>query len=782
MKKLLAMLAVLASGCPDVTVDPDETQQGPIVEFDPARSLATKARFIPFPNDLARDPATGKVNLGEQACESPTSKATRENMLNKLDGFGTYQTAMQVSFTAAVDPASLEGNIVMYQLTDQGTPLSPDSATPIPVTVVRVGTTPRFATGDCNAPEMANAVTFVPNVPLRQKSTYFVTLLKGIKDADGKEFTPAYTWGLVASEEPPVVLDDAGNIVSERTPLDPADETQRAQLQSLAMMWQLHAPGLAFYMATPDARPRGHILVGFQFTTQTVTDPLDPMVEGSPASKLASVGILQLQTVTGKFLTIGQTICTAKNETNPTQCFLKLALGGCNPLTTGCAESNFDAGAQACQLLNCAEIGNVLGGGIGTVNYQSQLPNPFDAAKPIQGAWSDPTEPAQQASLILETLVTIPPGTSPMNNGWPVVVFGHGLGSSKEAALAIAGRLAGAKFATVAIDTSAHGSRAVRISDDPALGCKGQCFSGNTPTGTLCETRADCADPEQQTCGNLGVSPSLAPPTPTTAPQCYAPFLSADLAAMRDGIRQTVLDHQRVVKAVKACGTSACAGFPVNANRVYYLGMSLGANIGVLSAAMAPDLKTTVLNVGGVGWADILENTETLQIRCSLVNGLIDAGILVGEKWNGTDRGLCTTDAWKAQPGYATFSAIGRWVLDPADGANYASRLATERLLVQEVVGDTVVPNVATDRLAALTGLAQTPLTGDPFDPNNPAPSAAITNAPMTNKFVRYVSDETNVFVHSSLLRPAPTTDPRHGINGTLRLVTDAITFLVNNP
>ena len=66
MKKLLAcLLVVSASGCPDVKVDPDETG-GPMVEFDPARSLATKARFIPFPNDLARDPMTGNVRPVEK--------------------------------------------------------------------------------------------------------------------------------------------------------------------------------------------------------------------------------------------------------------------------------------------------------------------------------------------------------------------------------------------------------------------------------------------------------------------------------------------------------------------------------------------------------------------------------------------------------------------------------------------------------------------------------------------------------------------------------------------
>src|SRR5690606_19786806 len=174
------------------------------------------------------------------------------------------------------------------------------------------------------------------------------------------------------------------------------------------------------------------------------------------ASKLASVGLLQSQSVTGKFGALGSGICTTAGELNQTQCFLKLALGGCSPLTTGCGLNNYQDGAIACALLGCAAIGDVVGGGIATANYQMQLPNPLPDGDPVQGAWSDPLDPEQQGSLILETLVVLPTGVSPNIAGWPTVVFAHPITSSKESALAIAGRLAGAGFATVAIDSSAH--------------------------------------------------------------------------------------------------------------------------------------------------------------------------------------------------------------------------------------------------------------------------------------------------------------------------------------
>ncbi|HEY5920767.1 MAG TPA: hypothetical protein VIV11_03810 [Kofleriaceae bacterium] len=795
MKNLLACLLVVSmSGCPDVSVDPDEVGGGPTVEFDPARSQATKARFIPFPNDLARDPATGKVNLPEQNCETPTSKATRENILNTLDGYGAYQTAMQVTFTEEVDEASLTGNVVMLQLTDNGMPL----ATPamIPVVVARVSKTPRFATPNkCDAADaqLVDAVTFVPGVPLKQKSSYFVALTKGIKAKSGADFGSTYTWALVRSDEQPVTLDDQGNIVSDRTPLDPADPTQRAQMIALAGMWQLHNPGLTAVAASGKAR--ADVIVGFQFTTQTLTDPLDPAIADSPSGKLANNGLLLVSTVTGRFGPYSA-LCGMEATMAPAQCFLKLALGGCSPLTTGCTATHYATGNAICQSFGCQNVGDVQGGGLGQTIYQQPMAtNPLPGGAPIPGPWGDPIKPEAAtwpATSVngrpLETLIVIPNSPAPPD-GYPTIVFGHGLGSSKEALFAIASQFAARGFASVAIDFQSHGGRAVRTSQTEALGCRGRCATAGVfqEPAVACDTVMDCPTPTTDTCGVAGVTPGYVPPSPTSANQCYAPFLSADLATTRDSIRQTVLDLQRLVRAIKSCTpASPCGSLEVDPTRILYTGQSLGSIIGTVAVGTSPDIKTAVLNVGGVGWADILENTQTLPIRCLLVNGLIDAGILTGEKWTGGATGLCTTDEWKTQPGYATFAAIGRWVLDPSDPANFAGRTAQKRVLVQEVVGDMVVPNISTDRQAALMGLTMAE-NGDVYlPPGNTNPSAAITTNPNTNKFLKYTTMPAdsgtgfpgNFFDHPSLLRPSPGTG---GALGTARLQTDAITFLFLN-
>ena len=87
----------------------------------------------------------------------------------------------------------------------------------------------------------------------------------------------------------------------------------------------------------------------------------------------------------------------------------------------------------------------------------------------------------------------------------------------------------------------------------------------------------------------------------------------------------------------------------VDPAHITYAGHSLGAFLGGITVSVATDVRASLLNVGGAGWADFLENTDTLLIRCSVVDGLITAGILMGDKWNPMDpqnptddTGLCT--------------------------------------------------------------------------------------------------------------------------------------------
>lgn len=752
MKKLACLFLILAaSGCPDVKVDPDETDPtklpppGPTVEFDPSNKI------VPFPNNLLLDPTTGKLSLPAQCGETPTAKALREGVLNKLDGFGLYKPSLTVTFTEDVDASSLMGHVALYKRTTGTTAVDPATATPIPVVTVPAPTV-RFD-ASCQNPKMVPQVIIVPLVPLEQKSNYVVALLDGIKTAKGEPFNASGTWLLVRSKDAPVVFKD-GVVSINRTPLDPAKPEDLATLQGIDLLWKAHAGAVKFLaddLPADKQQSRDKILLAWEFKTQTSTDPLDPAVTGSLAS-----------TVDRTKLNLNASITTQINFANPpfntcpvsemgsVQCFIKISIG----------QGSYATGNAACAALGCATIGDVLVSTLDSKQYQIDTPNPYTGtgAKPIPGPWGDPIAPAAVKTETINAFVTVPATAAPAT-GYPVVVFQHALGQSRTTLLAIAGRLASLGYAAVAIDAVGHDSRAVRISNNAALNC------------------ADSAQSQRPDGG----------PSPVSFPQCYAPFLSPNLAATRDGIRQTVLDQQRLVAALKACGTTDCNALKVDGNHILYLGQSLGSIIGGISTSVTTDIKASVLNVAGVDWVDILENTQTLPIQCQLVDGLIDAGILVGQKSNLAampPTGLCTTPDWKTQPGYLQFKVIGRWVLDPADPVNFTRKLATRKFLIQEVVGDTVVPNSATMTQGTFVQLM--PGTADPVTaapPPLPAASMVITTNPTTSKWVRYPEVTTapgNKFGHSSLLQP-PAGSGIPGQLGTVRMQVDALTYLVAN-
>jgi pimeloyl-ACP methyl ester carboxylesterase len=770
MTKYLACLLVLAtSGCPDVKADSGEGELGPTVEFDPA------AQVLPFPNNLVMcatgtdasgAPCTiGKVAIPPPACETPAAKAIRTTTLNQLDGFGAFEAAMQVTFTKPVDETSLAGHIVMYQRTKGGADNDPGTATPIPTRLIK-GTALRFTEGKCSAPATIDAVTVVPLVPLDQKSTYTVAVLTGIKTADGADYGPSPTWALVNQTDDPVTLDAAGDIVAERTPLQPGQDANgngvpdAQEIVGLDGVWKLHAKAIGFLIGT--GVQRADILVAWEVTTQTVTDPLDPAVAGSPASAVSDTsGFLGIQSVTcdlGPLCPNGidrtaQPYSQCPLTDNNTQCFLKINLAVGSGAT---GTAIYPTGDGICGQVGCAAVGDILGGIIISTSYQQPLPNPLAGGAAIPGAWSDPVAPADQGGVQLQALVVIPAGVAPAA-GWPTLVFGHGLTSSKSALVAFAPQLAAKlNMASIAIDFVDHGSRAVRISD----------------TGDCAGTTLD----------------------PSAKPLCFASIISADLGQTRDNFRQTVLDLQRVVKVTKYCGTHACTSatasggtdpapstFKVDPAHIVYAGQSLGGIIGTTTSATSPTIVSALLDVSAVGLVDVLEHTDTLAIRCSLVDALIDAGVLSGNK--STDASpLCADEAWQAQPGYQQFSGIARWVLDPADGANFMSRLVAKKIFLQEVVDDEVVPNYATDIQGALAGL--TPATADPATSATPAPSGALT-PPNTSKWLRYPTLPAggafpgNTFAHASLLRPA--NGGLDGQLGTVRLQTDALFFLGAN-
>jgi hypothetical protein len=329
--------------------------------------------------------------------------------------------------------------------------------------------------------------------------------------------------------------------------------------------------------------------------------------------------------------------------------------------------------------------------------------------------------------------------------------------------LAFAGRLASQGIAAVAIDAVAHGDRAKRTSTSATAGCA-VVGMGNSCTGMI---------------------------APTCAPQCYAPLLSPDLATTRDNLRQTVLDTLKLERVLAGCGTQgACGPLWVDAAHVGYLGQSLGALIGGVTVPVSRTMKTAVFSVGAADWVQVFTFTASTSIRCPLLDALIDAGVLEGVKWNmgANPNALCLdpNGAWRKDPRYLAFASVTRWVLDPADGVNYAAAFRAPMgptAMLQEVVGDAVVPNEATDPFGMLLGLTKTPAATATSAMPMPTPAAAMP----AGSWISYATlppDPAsgfpgNAYGHGSLL--SPSTSDAAGLLGTAQMQTDAITFLVTH-
>jgi hypothetical protein len=717
----------------------------PVAEFDPAQSI------VPLPSALLMNPATGRLNVPPSCGETPDSAAAGIRAeLNQLDGFGASKLLLVASFSEPLDPASLEGRVFLVRVADHGVPLNPPQPVPSDVST-RIG---QRATADCQGSVEVPQLVIAPRAALPGSSTYAVWLRSGVLTAAGEEVLASPTWALVRQSQAPVAFPEAAVEPSlpsyNATPFDPAEPADLASLHGLDQLWRAHAPLLAAVdqlapVLTPgQTTARNDILLAWAFDTQTIADPLDTSVDGSPANGIVTSGpVLSLPDVP--------------------------AAGVGAPVTIEQAYAASFPGVP-CASLGCDAIGALYAAGAfsaaPTFPASSYLTgDDCEQVAAPSGAFDDPLAPTLVCQRDLPLVVVVPLAAAPAE-GYPTVIFGHGLGRSKEDLLALAGGLARAGIASVAVDALDHGARAVRTSYEASAGCD--------------RAGADrpCAE-------------ALAP---TCAPQCYAPLLSPDLAVTRDHLRQTVLDHIALGRALAACSEpGACGSLQVDPARIGYVGQSLGALIGGMSIARSPDVSAGVLNAGGADWMQIVTDTDTPGIRCPLVDALIAGGALTGEPWNlgANPNALCLGESWKTEPGYLEFVSAARWLLDPADAVNHVGVLAqagAPPVLVAEVVGDPVIPNSATDILGGALGL--TPVAAQPAGapPLEPTPAAVAPGS----AWLRYENLDAdpatmfpgNAYAHGSLLAPATPSSSMLEVSGqlgTARMQTDTVSFLVSH-
>jgi dienelactone hydrolase len=292
--------------------------------------------------------------------------------------------------------------------------------------------------------------------------------------------------------------------------------------------------------------------------------------------------------------------------------------------------------------------------------------------------------PVPTETLAIPLLASIPKTTKP-EEGWPVVIYQHGITTNRATMLAIADSLAQEGFAVVAIDMPLHG-------------LTGNETDGTAPFRQAGKERIFDLDLVDNGTGAPGPD-GLVDPSGTH-------FINlASLLTSRDNLRQAVADLFVLTKALE---TMDAGGNDFDTKEIYFVGHSLGGMVGSVFLALEPTVNSAVLAMPGGGIAKLLDGSVSFGPK--IAAGLGAKGVIKG-----------TAD-------FESFLGAAQTLLDSADPINYAAAATAERgILMFEVVGDgaenlpdQVVPNnvmalapvgtvpsplAGTDPLAALMGL-----------------------------------------------------------------------------
>lgn len=357
-----------------------------------------------------------------------------------------------------------------------------------------------------------------------------------------------------------------------------------------------------------------------------------------------------------------------------------------------------------------------LGGWVPQGQFQSWL------ALDEKGTGALLSDPTKGSPINIDFMLTVPKGKAP-EEGWPVVLFQHGLTRARSDMLAVANTLAQAGMATLAFDTVYHGAR-TRCTQDS------HCASGS------CNVKAGTCPENKFADNNKDGVPDAS----------GAHFLNtANPFGTRDNFRQHLVDAASLLRGI-ALQASRNLKDPkgnsdvviLNPKKVYVVGHSLGAILGVHVLATDPLPTRGVLATPGAPLVSIiLTAPRFVEVRKELLQTF---GVQEG-----------TLD-------YLRLVSTLHWILDPADSANIAafttngglpdavnqgSKIPKKDVLVMLAGQDKTIPSVLGKSLAEWIGLSDGDITAATYssqghsfllqpDPANTAAATAAAQAQMT--------------------------------------------------
>lgn len=677
----------------------DNNDGSPVTAVITARFDPTNA-VIPFPSNLLLS-GTTDLTLNIPAAD-PTDFSDPKVAMSALDGFSTT-TPWTTTFSAPPAGASLVAgqNVRVFEVTLTGpgggvTGVQRELASPQDFVVAPVA-----------SDTSGRTIAIVPTRPLDQITSYMAVLTNGITDRGGNDATADQTYFL-AQRTSPLCVDGAST-----EPLLPA--ATACALEPVRQLVNSQEAAAAAAGVRKDS-----IVLSWVATTQSIT-PVMQAVQArqaqspTPATQTAPTGMTLADLGAGLppvadihigFISLPYYL-DAPNADNPTAAltgFWHAAPGGYLP--------PFDAFGLDPTSTN--------------VTFANPLPQPTVT---------------QRAPLLL-TVPNANSGKTKPANGWPVVIFQHGITRNRSDMFAIAGTMAAQGFAVVAIDQPLHG---ITDTANPL-------YAGNTPF-------AAAGVGERTFDMDLTDNASGAPRPDGVIDSSGAHFINlTSLLTTRDNLRQASVDLMELSRALPGLAVAGDSN-ALNANRVHFVGHSLGGIVGTAFLALDARVNVGVLNAPGGGLARMLDGSPTFGPRIRA--GLAQAGVEAGT------------------PDFDSFLGAAQTVIDSGDPINFAFATAGKRILLQEIVGDgadvppdMVVPNrvagaplSGTEPLIAAMGLQS--ITG------------TTQSASGIRGVVRFLRGD-----HGSLLDPASFPDATAEMQGEMAsmLVSDGHAVQVANP
>ncbi|HEX7554604.1 MAG TPA: hypothetical protein VF378_13705 [Geothrix sp.] len=684
---LLALLACNGGGdstAPMIVTGPASTPSATTAVFDPANGAVPLPNVlvtasIPGPNPTytaVHTPVAGTLNISPGYPLTPDLALAYVNLkeMGNTHAVSGVNAPIYIGFTSDVDATTVNGaNIKVFQVVPD-VPANPSSTENNPVSFVDISGLFTYSSFALLPAGTGTGVYAMPKLPLLPGSRYLYVVTNRVLDLGGKPVSDSPFFDALKSTIP---------LVGAFAALEPI----RADAMVTGSPANIQLRGYAKIMddliaasATTTVTKRGDItLMGRFITTGAGYIPTDPL-NATPA--LAAVRI-PVETALWAYannaaaapLHVDFSTGESRAWTNGVANFVPFAT------TPGAVTAIFGA-------IPSAAVGYLGAGTFESADFQldpytvnANLANAGGKLDAVAGLVYNPGTSVVPGTGVMQAFrngtgvlrgfyhrtrtvpfIIIAPITAAPVGGYPVAVFMHGIGGSKEQALGLANTLCAAGYAIVAIDQAVHGldAGAAGSLTAPGLAGAGKGMGNGRPAA--------------EWASNFFMLPSIL--TARTNVQTSA----FNLWRLERILKQPTADPTSLQAAMVTAGKTVS---PAGASQ--YVGQSLGSIVGAYF--LAGNSNQTgggnmkgLLSVPGGRIGFILKDSPSFAATVN--QGLLAAGVATGSG------------------AYYQFFALAQAVADPIDPATMGTPLSgaptsrfTNRLLVQEAVGDTVIPN-----------------------------------------------------------------------------------------